>query len=200
MKSDGRTGKLWFGLWMLHAMHSDGIISRLYRQNVGIALFNASGQVLIARRIKDDGPEIIMAGHAWQMPQGGVDPEEDLEAAARRELWEETGVRSADVIGRLSAPVRYDFPPYSGPPHRLSAFRGQEQRWFAMRFTGTDSEIDLALGGNDAEPEFDSWRWERLDRIIGLVVPYKQHIYAQVVREFAGLAGHGTAPRPMVGG
>jgi putative (di)nucleoside polyphosphate hydrolase len=185
---------------MLRVMHSDGIISRLYRQNVGIALVNASGQVLIARRIKDDGPEIMMPGREWQMPQGGVDADEDLEAAARRELWEETGVKSADVIGRLSTPLRYDFPPYSGPPHRLSAFRGQEQRWFAMRFTGQDSEIDLALGGNETEPEFDSWRWERLDRIVGLVVPYKQHIYAQVAREFAGFAEHGTAPGQMVGG
>jgi putative (di)nucleoside polyphosphate hydrolase len=180
-------------------MHSDQIISKLYRANVGIALFNRAGRILIARRIKDDGPEIIMPGREWQMPQGGVDPNEDLEAAARRELWEETGVRSADVIATLSSPVRYDFPPYSGPPHRLSAFRGQEQRWFAMRFNGHDSEIDLATRGNGAEPEFDSWRWERLDRVTGLVVPYKQHIYAQIVQEFAALAEHGTAAEPTVG-
>ncbi len=141
-----------------------------------------------------------MRGHEWQMPQGGVDLTEDLEAAARRELWEETGVRSVDVIARLSAPARYDFPPYSGPPHRLSAFRGQEQHWFAMRFTGQDREIDLAIGGNGAEPEFDRWRWERLDRVTGLVVPYKQHIYAQVVQEFAGLAEHESAPEPDGGG
>ncbi|NNM71812.1 RNA pyrophosphohydrolase [Enterovirga aerilata] len=163
--------------------------SGLYRQNVGIALFNANGRVLIARRIKDDGPEIIMSGYEWQMPQGGVDPNEDMEAAARRELWEETGVVSAAVLGSLSEPVRYDFPPYSGPPHKLAAFRGQEQRWYAMRFTGDDSEIDLAIAGNDAEPEFDAWRWERLDRAAEIVVPYKRHIYAHVAREFTLWAG-----------
>lgn len=160
----------------------------LYRPNVGIALFNRDGRVLIARRIKDDGPEIILPDCEWQMPQGGVDPDEDLEAAARRELWEETGVTSAEVLGSLSAPVRYDFPPYSGPPHRLAAFRGQEQRWYAMRFTGEESEIDLAVAGHEVEPEFDAWRWERLDRVTELVVPYKRHIYAQVAREFARLA------------
>ena len=160
----------------------------MYRPNVGIALFDAAGHVLIARRIKDDGPEIILPGHAWQMPQGGIDPNENLEAAARRELWEETGVTSAAVIGTLSEPIRYEFPPYLGPTHRLSPFRGQEQRWVAMRFTGQDSEIDLSIAGNGAEPEFDDWRWERLDRMTDLVVPYKQHIYAEVVREFASFA------------
>ena len=161
----------------------------MYRLNVGIALFNDGGEVLIARRIEDDGPEIIMPGREWQMPQGGVDPDENLEAAARRELWEETGVRSAEVMGRMPSAMRYDFLPYSGPPQRLSAYRGQEQHWFAMRFTGRDSEIDLSVAGNGAQPEFDSWRWERLDRVAGLVVPYKQHIYAQVARVFAGAGG-----------
>lgn len=172
-------------------VHMNQIISKSYRPNVGIALFDAGGRVLIARRIKDDGPEVIMQGREWQMPQGGVDPHEDLEVAARRELWEETGVTSAAVVGRLSIPVRYDFPPYSGPPHRLAAFRGQEQTWYAMRFLGTDAEIDLEIAGNGAEPEFDSWRWERLDRVTELVVPYKQHIYAQVAREFGDLLKRG---------
>ncbi len=162
--------------------------SSLYRPNVGVALFNGEGRVLIARRIGDDGPEIVVPGCEWQMPQGGVDPDEDLEAAARRELWEETGVTSAEVIGVLSGPVRYDFPPYAGPPHRLAAFRGQEQRWYAMRFTGEEREIDLGITTHGSEPEFDSWRWERLDRITALVVPFKRHIYAQVAEEFSSLA------------
>ena len=114
-----------------------------YRSNVGIALFNAEGQVLIARRLGDDGPETILPGFEWQMPQGGIDPDEDQEAAARRELWEETGVTDVQVLGRTDAWLRYDFPPYAGPPHKLSAFRGQQQIWFAMRFLGQEGDIDV---------------------------------------------------------
>ena len=162
-----------------------------YRHNVGIALFNAEGRVLLAHRIGDDGPEIILPGRAWQMPQGGIDPDEDPEAAARRELWEETNVRSARVMGCTTAWVHYDFPAYSGPPHRLSAFRGQQQIWYAMRFLGDDSEIDVTRSHNDAAPEFDAWRWENLDAAIDLVVPFKQNIYRAVVAAFRRFASSG---------
>jgi putative (di)nucleoside polyphosphate hydrolase len=176
------------GAGSLHTAHIGQTTPVTYRPNVGIALFDRAGRVFVARRIKDDGPEIVLPGLEWQMPQGGVDPDEDLEAAARRELWEETGVTSVAVLGTLSSPVRYDFPPYDGPPHRLAVFRGQEQRWFAMRFLGEDSEIDLAIGGNGADPEFDLWRWERLERVPDLVVPFRRAIYAQVAREFSRFA------------
>lgn len=159
----------------------------LYRPNVGIALFDARGRVLVARRIGDDGPETISPGHEWQMPQGGIDPDEEPEPAARRELWEETGVRSADVIGAMQEWVAYDFPPYDGPPHRLARFRGQRQLWFAMRFSGEESEIDLGRAA-DAEPEFSEWRWERLERVVDLVVPYKRRVYAAVVGAFSTVA------------
>ena len=163
-------------------------MERRYRPNVGIALFDARGRVLIARRMKDDGPEIILPGHEWQMPQGGVDPDENQDAAARRELWEETGVTSAEILGTLSEPVRYEFPPYSGPPHKLAAFDGQEQLWYAMRFTGRDDEIDPATPRNGEEPEFDAWRWERLDVVAGLVVPFKRAIYERLAAEFRPFA------------
>jgi putative (di)nucleoside polyphosphate hydrolase len=115
--------------------------SKPYRPNVGIALFNASGRVLIGRRFKDDGPEIILPGFEWQMPQGGIDADEDPRDAVMRELWEETGVTSADYLGETDW-LTYEFPPFPGPSsHRLAKFRGQRQKWFALRFTGRDDEI-----------------------------------------------------------
>jgi putative (di)nucleoside polyphosphate hydrolase len=162
---------------------------KLYRPNVGIALFNADGRVLIGRRFRGDGPEIILPGLAWQMPQGGVDEGEDLRQAALRELWEETGVRSAAYLGETEW-LAYDFPPYDGPAtHRLAKFRGQRQTWFALRFTGQDDEIDPATPRNGQPAEFDSWRWERLDRVADLVVPFRREVYREVVRQFAQFAG-----------
>jgi putative (di)nucleoside polyphosphate hydrolase len=125
------------------------------------------------------------------MPQGGIDGAEDPETAARRELWEETGVASVAVVGRLDEWLTYDFPPYRGPPHRLAAFRGQRQLWFAMRFLGAEPEIDLNRGAVDGEPEFDAWRWERLEAVPSLVVPLKQAIYRRVASVFHAFA---TAP------
>src|SRR5712671_6282890 len=86
-----------------------------YRPNVGIALFNASGQVLIGRRFRDDGPEIILPGLEWQMPQGGIDADENPRDAVMRELWEETGAVSAEHLGETGW-MTYEFPPYDGPP------------------------------------------------------------------------------------
>jgi putative (di)nucleoside polyphosphate hydrolase len=158
-----------------------------YRSNVGIALLNARGEVLIARRFRDDGPEIIYPGLEWQMPQGGIDADENPRDAVMRELWEETGVTHADYLGETDW-VTYDFPPYDGPPHRLSIFRGQRQKWFAMRFTGIDQEIDVLSTRNGQPPEFDQWRWERLDRVADLVVPFRRHVYAMVAAQFAPFA------------
>jgi putative (di)nucleoside polyphosphate hydrolase len=160
---------------------------KLYRLNVGIALFNRGGLVLIAHRFRDDGPEIILPGLEWQMPQGGVDQGEDLRAAAARELWEETGVKSADYLAETDWLV-YDFPPYDGP-HRLARFRGQRQKWFALRFTGDDGEIDPLTLRNGQPAEFDAWRWERLDRVADLVVPFRRDVYREVARQFAPFAG-----------
>ena len=162
--------------------------SKPYRPNVGVALFNATGRVLIGRRFRDDGPEIILPGLEWQMPQGGVDEGEDLRQAAMRELWEETGVSSATYLAETDW-LSYDFPPYFGPPsHRLSRFRGQRQKWFALRFTGYEQEIDPLTSRNGQEPEFDRWRWERLDLVADLVVPFRREVYRAVARQFAPLA------------
>ena len=159
-----------------------------YRPNVGIALFNATGQVLIGRRFRDDGPEIILPGLEWQMPQGGIDGQENPREAVMRELWEETGVKSADYLGETDW-LTYEFPPYSGPPsHRLAQFRGQRQKWFALRFTGSEQEIDPLTTRNSQPPEFDQWRWEQLDRVADLVVPFRRDVYRAVAQQFAKFA------------
>ena len=156
-----------------------------YRPNVGIALFNTAGKVLIGRRYRDDGPEIILPGFEWQMPQGGIDANENPRDAVMRELWEETGVTRADYLGE-TAWMTYEFPPYDGPAtHRLAAFRGQRQKWFALRFMGDDHDIDPLRARNGQPPEFDQWRWERLDRVAALVVPFRRHVYAAVATDFA---------------
>jgi putative (di)nucleoside polyphosphate hydrolase len=163
--------------------------SKPYRPNVGIALFNTSGQVLIGRRFRDDGPEIILPGLEWQMPQGGIDANENPREAVMRELWEETGVTHADYLGETDW-LSYEFPPFSGPSsHRLSRFRGQRQKWFALRFSGSDAQIDPLTPRNGQPPEFDQWRWERLDRVADLVVPFRREVYQVVAQSFAAFAG-----------
>jgi putative (di)nucleoside polyphosphate hydrolase len=161
------------------------LMTKPYRPNVGIALFNAGGLVLIGRRFRDDGPEIILPGLEWQMPQGGIDPNEDPRSAVMRELWEETGVKNAGYLDETDW-LTYEFPPYSGPAsHPLAQFRGQRQKWFALRFTGTEAEIDPLISRNGQPPEFDQWRWERLDRVADLVVPFRRYVYQTVAQRFA---------------
>jgi putative (di)nucleoside polyphosphate hydrolase len=163
--------------------------SRPYRPNVGIALFSASGRVPIGRRFRDDGPEIILPGLEWQMPQGGIDAGENPRDAVMRELWEETGVANAGYLGETDW-LNYDFPPFAGASsHRLAKFRGQRQKWFALRFTGSDAEVDPLTSRNGQPPEFDQWRWERLDRVADLVVPFRRDVYRAVAWSFAAFAG-----------
>jgi putative (di)nucleoside polyphosphate hydrolase len=149
-----------------------------HRPNVGVVLFHPDGRVWLGRRAGTPGP------HNWQFPQGGVDAGEDLDAAARRELAEETGATSVTLLGRTEGWIAYDFPP-DMPAHASRNWKGQKQVWFAFRFDGEDTEFDLAAHG---EPEFDAWRWGFLDEAPGLVVPFKRPAYEQVARAFASFA------------
>lgn len=155
-----------------------------YRPNVGIALFNAEGLVF-AGRSRSSGPEIVEPGFDWQMPQGGIDPHEDIVAAARRELAEETGATSLSLLSATEEWWAYDFPPYAGPPHRLAAFRGQRQRWVAFRFEGTEAELDISRPNGDEPAEFSEWAWLNLADMPTRVVSFKREIYCKVALAFA---------------
>jgi putative (di)nucleoside polyphosphate hydrolase len=159
-----------------------------YRQNVGIALFNAAGRVLIGHRFKHDGPEFILPGFEWQMPQGGIDDGEQPYAAAVRELYEETNVRSISLLAEAPEWFSYDLPADMVGRGWTKHYRGQTQKWFAFRFEGDDAEIDIARpGGGAHKPEFDGWRWEEMGRLPSLIVPFKRGVYDNVVAVFRHL-------------
>ena len=157
-----------------------------YRPCVGVMLLNRDGLAFIGRRI--EGPEHIDATHAWQMPQGGIDPGEEPWPAAVRELQEETNIRSVERIGEIADWLKYDIPREIVGQAWQGKYRGQTQKWFAMRFTGPESEIDVAHPDGAAEAEFGAWRWEPVQNIPELVVPFKRAVYDRVVHEFGHLA------------
>ena len=154
-----------------------------YRPSVGIALLNAEGRIWIGRRFADLVSQEFQ--QRWQMPQGGIDQGEDPKVAALRELYEETGVSSASIIAESKDWIRYDLPPEAVGKALKGKFRGQEQKWFAMRFTGDEREISLSLEGH--KPEFDAWRWATASEVLDEIVGFKRDSYRAVLEEFRGL-------------
>jgi len=160
-----------------------------YRPCVGIALFNHAGRVWVGCR-SDAQAEGEGSGSWWQMPQGGLDDGEDPYQAALRELHEETSVKSASLIREAPGWFAYDLPAELIPTSWGGRYRGQRQKWFALRFEGDESEIDVLQPGGGKHPsEFSTWRWERLDRLPELIVPFKRQVYDQVAKAFADIAG-----------
>jgi putative (di)nucleoside polyphosphate hydrolase len=159
-----------------------------YRPCVGIALFNPAGLVFVARRADRSQGEHTAPGHEWQMPQGGIDPGEQPIEAAYRELREETNVSSVSLLAEAPDWLSYDLPPEIIKQAWRGKYRGQAQKWFAFRFDGDESEIDIAAPAGGHKPEFDSWRWARLADTPELIIPFKRQVYREVARLFAGLA------------
>jgi len=153
-----------------------------YRRNVGIAIFNQQGQIWLGKRFNENGPYI------WQCPQGGIDKGERPKAAAKRELFEETGLRADDMdyLGTIKEWLYYDFTPEMLARKR-KRFKtlGQRQRWYAFRYYGDGSDVNLTAHGPQ---EFSEWRWADLDGIAETVVPFKRPVYERLIIEFAPFA------------
>jgi putative (di)nucleoside polyphosphate hydrolase len=150
-----------------------------YRRGVGAMLINRDGMVFVGRRAGTSRRR-----DSWQMPQGAIDEGESPRDAVLRELEEETGTRKVEIVAETRGWLTYDLPPDLIGVAWGGKYRGQTQKWFALRFTGEDSDFDLGAHG---KPEFDQWRWVEMDELPGLIVPFKRHVYDDVVAEFRGL-------------
>jgi len=144
-----------------------------YRRGVGITLFNKEGKVFVGARF--GSPD------RWQMPQGGIEENEDPLEAVFREMEEEIGTRNAEILETLNTWLHYDVPDYLVPKLWDGKYRGQKQKWIAFRFLGEDSDIKL-----DAfdKPEFKEWKWVEIEELIDIAMPFKRHAYEHIMRSF----------------
>ena len=149
-----------------------------YRDCVGILLLNRDGLVFVGKRRG-------LSESAWQMPQGGIDKGESPREAAMRELGEEIGTANAEIIEEMADWLYYDLPTDLVGRAFKGKYRGQRQKWFAMRYLGVDGDIDLTAH----EVEFDDWRWAPISSLESMVIPFKREVYREIVRRFTPLAG-----------
>lgn len=155
-----------------------------YRPCVGIMLINPQGLVFVGRRRNKNLREHVAPGHEWQMPQGGIDEGEDVYAAALRELAEETNVTSTQLLAEAGEWFAYDLPDDIAREAWKGRYCGQTQKWFALRFTGLDSEIDIEHPAGGHKPEFDAWQWVPMADLPDLIIPFKRPVYERVTKEF----------------
>jgi putative (di)nucleoside polyphosphate hydrolase len=160
-----------------------------YRPSVGIMLINRAGLVFVGRRKNKRLVEHVAPGFEWQMPQGGIDENEEPWPAALRELAEETNVKTVSLLAESPDWYHYDLPAPVAKKSWRGRYIGQRQKWFAVRFDGDESEIDIHTPDGGHKAEFDAWRWERMENLPALVIPFKRPVYDAVVRDFAHLTG-----------
>ena len=158
-----------------------------YRPCAGMMVLNRAGLVFIGRR--NSGPEHMDMKNDCQMPQGGIDEGEDTYKAALRELQEETNITSVEKLGEIAGWLYYDIPREIVGEAWGGKYRGQKQKWYALRFTGPENEIDIEHPAGGHKPEFIDWRWEKMSALPGIVVPFKRPTYDRIVQEFAKFAG-----------
>jgi putative (di)nucleoside polyphosphate hydrolase len=159
-----------------------------YRLNVGIMLLNPDGLVFIGQRRLKRAPDTNGETYLWQMPQGGIDPGEAPYDAALRELREETNVTSVVKLAEAPDWYTYDLPVDLHKKTWRGRYQGQRQKWFALRFTGDESEIDVLSPAGGVKPEFERWRWERMESLPDLIIPFKRPVYEKVIEAFATFA------------
>ncbi|MGL5116903.1 MAG: RNA pyrophosphohydrolase [Beijerinckiaceae bacterium] len=155
-----------------------------YRPCVGVMLINRNGLVWIGDRRKDSTPEHVGGGYSWQMPQGGLDKGEEPLKAAYRELAEETAVTSVSFLAEAPDWYSYDLPDDVAQQSWKGKYKGQTQKWFAFRFEGDDSEVNVLNPGPGHKPEFSAWRWEQVEKLPGLIIPFKRPVYEKVIAAF----------------
>lgn len=153
-----------------------------YRPCVGAMVMNAQGLVFVGHR-HDAPDEPEGPGTWWQMPQGGIDEGEDPREAVFRELYEETSIRSVSIIAESEDWYHYDLPPELLGTAWRGRYRGQKQKWFALRFEGDESEIDVVNVPDGHKPEFDRWQWIEPERMLDHIVPFKHAVYRRLIED-----------------
>jgi putative (di)nucleoside polyphosphate hydrolase len=151
-------------------------------------LINRDGLVFVGRRRSKKQAERGRGDHEWQMPQGGIDAGEEPYHAALRELLEETNVSSVSLLAEAGEWLSYDLPAEFAKKSWRGRYQGQRQKWFALRFEGDDSEINIHTPAGGQKPEFDDWRWEQMQHLSDLIIPFKRAVYEKVVESFRHLS------------